>query len=37
MTQHTMVMVELSEVLKTPDAEMISDRGFFDAPQQELE
>ncbi|XP_039839785.1 uncharacterized protein LOC120699777 isoform X3 [Panicum virgatum] len=35
MTQHTMMMVELSEVLKTPDAEM--NRGFFDAPQQELE
>jgi hypothetical protein len=32
-----MMMVELSEVLKTPDAEMISKRGFFDVPQQELE
>ncbi|CAL5093073.1 unnamed protein product [Urochloa decumbens] len=37
MTQHSMTMVELSEVLKTPGAEINSKRGFFDAPRWELE
>ncbi|CAN6334415.1 unnamed protein product [Urochloa humidicola] len=37
MTQHSMTMVELSEVLKPPGAEINSKRGFFDAPRRELE
>lgn len=37
MTRHTMTMVELDKVLRSPGAEITSERAFFDATQQKLE